>query len=60
MSPKNFPPHIVDEGASYQADKMLWKPKPLSDEEIKELIMNSEGLNLYSFVRMIEERHGIK
>lgn len=40
--------------------KMIWKPKPLSDEQIKELIMNSEGLNLYSFARMIEERHGIK
>jgi len=40
--------------------KMLWRSKPLSDEEIKELIMNSEGLNLYSFARMIEERHGIK
>ena len=40
--------------------KMIWKPKPLSDEQIKELIMNSEGFNLYSFARMIEERHGIK
>lgn len=87
MNKKNFPPHIVDGGASYKKKveeapyhpgyedavvtptpkytgmnpaKMIWKPKPLSDEEIKELIMNSEGLNLYSFARMIEERHGIK
>jgi len=40
--------------------KMIWKPKPLTDEQIKELIINSEGLNLYSFARMIEERHRIK
>lgn len=93
MSPKNYPPHIVDEGASYQQkveeapyhpgyedavitprsnpvykgmepDKMLWKPKPLSDEEMKELINNFPIIfspqDLLSFARMIEERHGIK
>ena len=64
MNKKNFPPHIVDGGASYQKkveeapyhpgyedavvtpapkytgmnpDKMLWKPKPLSDEEIEKI-----------------------
>lgn len=94
MSPKNYPPHIVDEGASYQQkveeapyhpgyedavitprsnpvykgmepDKMLWKPRPLSDEEIDEIL---ESLDVYIdthagvklFVRAIEERHGIK
>lgn len=55
--------------------KMLWKPKPLSDEEIENLGRNiieveyfDEGeygmqSNIYGFVefaRAIEERHGIK
>jgi hypothetical protein len=97
MNKKNFPPHIVDGGASYQKkveeapyhpgyedavvtpapkytgmnpDKMLWKPKPLSDEEIHKLAdthlqtRNHDGalvvLGLEDFARAIEERHGIK
>ena len=99
MSPKNYPPHIVDEGASYQQKveeapyhpgyedavitprsnpvyvgmdpaKMLWKPRPLSDEEIHKLAnehlrtQNQDGakvvLGLEDFARAIEERHGIK
>lgn len=55
--------------------KMLWKPKPLSDEEINalghELIdveyfdegeygMQSNIYGLVEFARAIEERHGIK
>jgi hypothetical protein len=39
-------------------DKMLWKPKPLSDEEIHELIVNK--VTDYELCRAIEERHGIK
>ena len=34
------------------------KPKPLSDEEIKELIVNKT--TDYELCRAIEERHGIK
>ena len=34
------------------------KPKPLSDEEIKELIVNK--VTDYELCRAIEERHGIK
>ena len=93
MSPKNYPPHIVDEGASYQQkveeapyhpgyedavitsrsnpvykgmepDKMLWKPKPLSDEEIikewSKFYPDVFHTHLIDFVRAIEERHGIK
>ena len=96
MNKKNFPPHIVDGGASYQKkveeapyhpgyedavvtprsnpvyrgmnpDKMLWKPKPLSDEEIKEIATNhirmtlgGERFGYLEFARTIEERHGIK
>lgn len=45
--------------------KMLWKSKPLSDEEIDEVL---ESLDVYIdthagvklFARAIEERHGIK
>ena len=45
--------------------KMLWKPKPLSDEQIDEIL---ESLDVYInthagvklFARAIEERHGIK
>ena len=85
MNKKNFPPHIVDGGASYQKKveeapyhpgyedavvtptpkytgmdpaKMLWKSKPLSDEEIHELIVNK--VTDYELCRAIEERHGIK
>ncbi len=94
MNKKNFPPHIVDGGASYQKKveeapyhpgyedavvtlapkytgmdpaKMLWKPKPLSDEEIKEIATNHIHMTLggdrfgyLEFARTIEERHGIK
>ena len=38
--------------------KMIWKQKPLSDEEIKELIVNK--VTDYELCRAIEERHGIK
>jgi len=90
MNKKNFPPHIVDGGASYQKKveeapyhpgyedavvtpaskytgmdpaKMLWKPKPLSDEEINELYLkfgDSKWEWQIDFARAIEERHGIK
>jgi hypothetical protein len=94
MNKKNFPPHIVDGGASYQKkveeapyhpgyedavvtpapkytgmnpDKMLWKPKPLSDEEIEkiyqEVVKQPNFMMLgdtQRFARAIEERHGIK
>jgi len=47
--------------------KMLWKPKPLSDEEIKEIATNhihmtlgGERFGYLEFARTIEERHGIK
>ena len=38
--------------------KMLWKPKPLSDEEVYKLIINK--VTDYELCRAIEERHGIK
>jgi hypothetical protein len=90
MNKKNFPPHIVDGGASYQKkveeapyhpgyedavvtpapkytgmnpDKMLWKPKPLTDEEIlqfQDKVPYTLGSDLIEFARAIEERHGIK
>lgn len=92
MTPKNFPPHIVDEGASYQQKveeapyhpgyedavitprsdpvykgmdpaKMLWKPKPLSDEEIEQIAVRyyvGSRILPIQYARAIEERHGIK
>ena len=36
------------------------KPKPLSDEEIRELSELTSDPDPTSFVRAIEERHGIK
>jgi len=89
MNKKNFPPHIVDGGASYQKKveeapyhpgyedavvtpapkytgmdpaKMLWKSKPLSDEEVWALSEEfiREKQNILLFARAIEERHGIK
>ena len=104
MSPKNYPPHIVDEGASYQQKveeapyhpgyedavinkrsdpvykgmdpaKMIWKSRPLSEEEIYEIWCESNPTEylpevrlkdgsliseFVDFVRSIEERHGIK
>ena len=67
------PPNRVYAGV--KVGKMLWKPKPLSDEEINalghELIdveyfdegeygMQSNIYGLVEFARAIEERHGIK
>ena len=43
--------------------KMIWKPKPLSDEEIILISKNCDMnhvLGLIDFARAIEERHGIK
>jgi hypothetical protein len=43
--------------------KMLWKPKPLSDEEIVKISKACDlnhVLGLVDFARAIEERHGIK
>lgn len=43
--------------------KFLWKPKPLSDEEINDLYLkhgNSGWDWQITFARAIEERHGIK
>jgi hypothetical protein len=40
--------------------KMLWKSKPLSDEEIKELSELTSDPDPTDFVRAIERRHGIK
>ena len=38
--------------------KMVWKQKPLTAEEIRELIVNK--VTDYDLARAIEERHGIK
>ena len=38
--------------------KMIWKSKPLSDEEITSFIVNK--VTDYELCRAIEERHGIK
>lgn len=44
--------------------KMIWKPKPLSDEELlsmaSELMHYTEYQQAIKFARAIEERHGIK
>jgi hypothetical protein len=42
--------------------KMIWKQKPLSDEEIEMLAYKFNLLDDFphEFVRAIEERHGIK
>lgn len=39
--------------------KMLWKSKPLSDEQITGIRMTTEG-DLLAFARAIEKAHGIK
>lgn len=39
--------------------KMLWKSKPLSDEQITGIRMTTEG-DLLAFARAIEKEHGIK
>lgn len=38
---------------------MVWKPKPLTDEEIIAIRMNTEG-DILAFARAIEKKHGIK
>ena len=44
--------------------KMIWKPKPLTDEEIKNFIATFPIIftpdDLVIFARAIEQRHGIK
>jgi hypothetical protein len=39
--------------------EMLWKPKPLTKEQIIGIRMQTEG-DMIKFARAIEERHGIK
>ena len=39
--------------------KMIWKQKPLTEEEIIGIRMQTEG-DMIEFARAIEERHGIK
>ena len=51
------PPKPVYKGMN--PDKMLWKSKPLTDEQIIGIRMTTEG-DLLAFARAIEERHGIK
>jgi len=38
---------------------MIWKPKPLTTEEIQGIRMNTAG-DIVAFARAIEHRHGIK
>ena len=38
---------------------MIWKPKPLTTEEIEGIRMNTAG-DIIAFARAIEQRHGIK
>ena len=38
--------------------KMIWKTKPLTNDEIVDLRLENEGI--IEFARAIEERHGIK
>jgi hypothetical protein len=38
---------------------MIWKPKPLTTEEIQGIRMNTAG-DIVAFARAIEQRHGIK
>lgn len=53
------PPNRVYMGV--KAGKMLWKPKPLSDEEIEQILYSVDwAYDPVSLVRAIEERHGIK
>ena len=41
--------------------KMIWKPKPLSDEEIDSIIYSVDwAYDPVLLARAIEERHGIK
>ncbi len=53
------PPNRVYSGV--KTGKMLWKPKPLSDEEIEQILYSVDwAYDPVSLVRAIEERHGIK
>jgi hypothetical protein len=38
--------------------KMIWRSKPLTNDEIVDLRLENEGI--IEFARAIEERHGIK
>ena len=66
------PPHLY---RGMDPAKMLWKPKPLSDEEIYALWCEADNTELLpemrlkdgsinyiitTFTKLIEERHGIK
>ncbi len=58
ITPRSNPVYI-----GMDPDKMLWKPKPLSDVEISliaEEFTGADGLDVVDFGRAIEERHGIK
>jgi hypothetical protein len=56
------PPNRVYSGV--KVGKMLWKPEPLSDEELMKMAADkfhySEYRLVIQFARAIEERHGIK
>ncbi len=39
--------------------EMIWKPKPLTDEQIIGIRMQTEG-DIIKFARAIEQEHGIK
>ena len=51
---------LVEMGWKYGFDAGKQQTKPLSDEEIKELSELTSDPDPTSFVRAIEERHGIK
>ncbi|MCE5293946.1 MAG: hypothetical protein LLF94_04975 [Chlamydiales bacterium] len=57
------PPNRVYSGV--KTGKMLWKPKPLSEEKMYEIAEKTLGhaIGLYNwkiFARAIEQEHGIK
>ena len=51
---------LVEMGWKYGFDAGKQQTKPLSDEEIKELSELTSDPDPTSFVKAIEERHGIK
>ena len=55
---------IDDQGFKWQPLYLAPQTKPLSDDEIDEildsLIDEDEGCSYYDFARAIQERHGIK
>ena len=54
------PPHLY---RGMDPAKMLWKPKPLTEEQVNQIIDKYSGMGivpLIDFARVIEERHGIK